>query len=1353
MAFQEDKADNKDEKFKKGDYSVHLYIEETKGLLPLDKDISDPTIRIKCFGKSKCSRKLSNITPGATSLWNEHIYFSKLGCSVSQIEDEKIIIEVLDSGRLRDSLIGSYEMDMTYIYFHPKHCILHQWVVLTNPYSEDISVMRGVLKLGASVLHESDKAEDLTQKSQGDTISVPPQVKLRTIQLVIQLLKAENLPIMDTVGTIDAYCVASFGNAEQHSSIITADKTNLSVYWLEELLLPVIQPCIAHKVTVVVYDHDLDSADDLVGSLSFPWNNITNEENSLFKWTNIYGGPANVTNDAAKQMNLNDAEAAHWRGRMLMRMFIRDDENPVMKKNGIDTRETRILVHQTFEREDSYQVLAQVFEGVNLPGESDDYSVAVQFANVTIQSGVVESSNHCCKWFETLRRAATGIPEKATLPDVFVYLMSGDDPICFARIKTKYCMDPDAKERWVKFTPNKAIGKVENEWEGGYVLLRVFVDLATKPGLKLDSWKTKLEAPSDLSTKVLVCNLYQCKNLPSADADGLADPYVKIICSSAKASTDPKEKPGILNPMWYKHFTLNVNYSSPETAPPVIVQVWDYDTGFKSDDLMGYCEINMQKMRINPEEFPRPTWYKLSLGTKDTIAGEILMSFALFDQRIPEFILPPSIDINVSVYALGLRDLKPALGWLPVNKAFLKIDLRDICYPGETQLLSELKTQPGASGSSPNIGAVISFKCRIPKDPLFCPSLNCKVYDFLLSGMSQPLLGAFTINLLEAYSKRLGEENVKIFFDKTVTNLEIEGPSEVEGINESSQLLKSPRNQSVIPEKKSPRGSEVSNTERKNKIDISGELSISEAQMEGNVVVMPQFKAAESQKKPLEVKLTSSFYLPLGYNREPNDDMKHYRYIIDTALELSPLNGSPPFQIYEIKKGQSRGLSKGLSLFSKHSDSTQDLSSITTSGLFKGLVRVTFSEPNQKVKSSEDNDGFEKISKLLVTKSDCLVRVYIIDALDLIQKDSDSASDPYLRIKLGGRMINERANYVPDNPCPKFYKCFEMTCSFPGESMLKIQVWDYDTFLPDDKIGTTKIDLEDRYYSQSWKNLPEKPIETRKLLIKSCSQSQGILRLWVEIHPLYSQVKLWDISPRPAQKFELRLIIWSCEGVPISDSEGVSDLYVVASYNSKETQETDTHYRSQEGKAAWNWRMKFKLELTEESRCLLNLQIWDRDLLSANDAIGDACLDLTAEALHALESGETVKKLGTGKGNERLMRRENEKFTVEFSQMNSDGTSKSAGRLLMSAEILTEAKALACENGEGRSEPNIEPNLPEPEGRVKFTMNPFALIGQMIGNDLKRKIMCYIICGLCLFLFVMILPMLFSNTIAIVLFG
>ena len=1233
-----------------------------------------------------------------------------------------------------------------------------------QPYSEDISVMRGVLKLGGNVLHESDRAEDLTQKTSGDVISVPPQVKLHTIQLVIQLLKAENLPIMDDFGTIDAYCVASFGNAEQRSSTITAEKTDLSAFWYEELLLPVIQPCIAHKVTVTVLDHDLGSEDDLVGSLSFAWNRVTKEADTSFKWYNIYGGPPNVSNEAATHMNMNEEDASHWRGRILMKIFTRDDENPVMKTNKIDTRENRALLHQTLENEDMYQVLVQVFEGINLPGKSSDYSIMVKFGNLEIRSRVVDCDNHCCKWYETLKRLVIGIPKNASLPDIFIYLMSDDESFCFARLKAKELMDPEAIERWIKFTPNKAIGKVENAWEGGYVLIRIFVDFDKKPGLKLESWKKKLEIPNNLTKKTLVCNLYQCKNLPSADADGLADPYVKIICSSSSVSTDPKEKAGILNPMWYKHFTMEVNYSSPETAPPVIVQVWDHDIGFNSDDLIGLCELSMKKMRINPEEFPRPNWYKLSLGTKDSEEGEILMSFALFDQKIPKFILPPAIDITVEIYVLGLRELKPALGWLPVNKAFLKIDLRDICYPGETQLLSELKTQPGASGSNPNIGAVISFKCKIPKDPLFCPSLNCKVNDFLLAGISQPLLGAFTINLLDAYTKRLSAATVVGFMTRSPTILTPVAHEE-EKLSESAPLLGGAEGKEKDSANKNTKEAETKGKPEANgkKTEANGkkndtavvpfteELGISEAQKEGSVVVMPQFKMSQSRKKLVEVKLQSSLFMSLGYNREPDDGLKHYRYMVGTALEESALSGEPPFQKFLIKKGQSRGLTKGFSLFSRHTE--EDLTSVSTAGIFKGLVRVNFPDA-AKDTTGDKGDAFEAISKLLVKKSDCLIRVYIIDALDLVQKDSDGASDPYLRLKLGSRIIDDRKNYIPDNPCPKFFKCFELNCTFPGESMLKIQVWDYDTFLPDDKIGTTKIDLEDRFFNQTWKAMPDKPIENRSLLIKSCSMPQGFLRLWVEILPLYSQAKLWDISPRPPQKFELRLIIWSCEGVPLSDIEGVSDLYVTASINSGEPRETDTHYRSQEGKASWNWRMKFNLELTEETRCILNLQFWDRDLLCSNDAISDACLDLTPEAQQALELGETVKKVGkSGKLTERILRRENEKFLTEFTRMESDGTSKSAGKLLMSVEIIPHAKAIACENGEGRSEPNVEPVLPEPEGRIKFSFNPFTLLGQLIGNDLKRKIICAVCCLLCLYMFVMTLPMFFSNSISIFIFG
>lgn len=85
--------------------------------------------------------------------------------------------------------------------------------------------------------------------------------------------------------------------------------------------------------------------------------------------------------------------------------------------------------------------------------------------------------------------------------------------------------------------------------------------------------------------------------------------------------------------------------------------------------------------------------------------------------------------------------------------------------------------------------------------------------------------------------------------------------------------------------------------------------------------------------------------------------------------------------------------------------------------------------------------------------------------------------------------------------------------------MLKIQVWDHDDLFADDKIGTTTIDLEDRFFSNKWKRLPHKPIETRKLYIKTSRRPQGYIRLWVEIFENSLNIDPHDITPKPPAQF------------------------------------------------------------------------------------------------------------------------------------------------------------------------------------------------------------------------------------------
>jgi len=46
------------------------------------------------------------------------------------------------------------------------------------------------------------------------------------------------------------------------------------------------------------------------------------------------------------------------------------------------------------------------------------------------------------------------------------------------------------------------------------------------------------------------------------------------------------------------------------------------------------------------------------------------------------------------------------------------------------------------------------------------------------------------------------------------------------------------------------------------------------------------------------------------------------------------------------------------------------------------------------------------------------------------------------------------------------FRTFEFEAKFPAESVLTLQVFDWDLLSADDLIGETKIDLENRFYSK-----------------------------------------------------------------------------------------------------------------------------------------------------------------------------------------------------------------------------------------------------------------------------------------------
>ncbi len=51
------------------------------------------------------------------------------------------------------------------------------------------------------------------------------------------------------------------------------------------------------------------------------------------------------------------------------------------------------------------------------------------------------------------------------------------------------------------------------------------------------------------------------------------------------------------------------------------------------------------------------------------------------------------------------------------------------------------------------------------------------------------------------------------------------------------------------------------------------------------------------------------------------------------------------------------------------------------------------------------------ISRLLLMKTKCIVRLYVLEGYDFAQRDIGSFSDPYLKVKCGAKRFNDRDSY------------------------------------------------------------------------------------------------------------------------------------------------------------------------------------------------------------------------------------------------------------------------------------------------------------------------------------------------------
>jgi hypothetical protein len=310
---------------------------------------------------------------------------------------------------------------------------------------------------------------------------------------------------------------------------------------------------------------------------------------------------------------------------------------------------------------------------------------------------------------------------------------------------------------------------------------------------------------------------------------------------------------------------------------------------------------------------------------------------------------------------------------------------------------------------------------------------------------------------------------------------------------------------------------------------------------------------------------------------------------------------------------------------------TSHKSSYSVAGAFKCLVRVTFIKEELK-QPLIDIDAF-------LTPKQVMVRLYVLQGYRLNPMDADGYSDAFVKVLLDKQLKKSKVHHGTNDPL--IYERFDMKTTLPGPSQLKLQAWDHDTVGYNDLIGSTVIDLEDRWFSQEWQRLGKgyqseklerlalKPLERRPLWTPLSSSPQGKVGVWLDIVNSTDAKKYppVNITPPPKEEWELRVIVWKCKEMAAEDVlTDMNDLFVKCWLDGEDEQSTDIHWAAKKGGGSFNWRMKFPVNLGgagddfPAKRTYLRFQAWDQDVVKWSDCIAEAAIDLRRAFVQAFKT-------------------------------------------------------------------------------------------------------------------------------------
>lgn len=1363
---------------KSGDYVVQVHVIEARDLVPKDATgTSDPVVYVEVLGEKQQTAVKKQVL---NCVWDDLLIFNIRNLDKAEVEMGYVRLSVMDANTIqRAELIGGAQFDVSYIYSQQNHQLANVWIGLTDITSTTNQGIQGYLRASVSIIGPGDKLVpppspfgQASDDMEGNVL-MPPSVTQNVKFVGAMIHQAEHLPPMDINlierNGLDAYIKARVAGGDAVRTRVRSKKGKrfeLNPSFNEELLLVIREPSMADSIQFSVYDWDQVGSDELVANVYQSVKLIKACGNKIGPfWANLYGAPLGLKNigigdSVKKQMNTYPEIATTYRGRILMTLRIVDNDDDALDETN-QKRNVKKLPRDLYPRERIYRMRAHFVWGCEIPsmtvnGLKSKVQLVMSCGLNEIGSSRGKNVNGVVEWNDMEESEKMLLPEDLSqVPDIFLHLCRGEGDsrraVCFARFKAKDLLESHSGFKgdveWVSMKEDNAVNALDDETFPGNVLVRM--GFGTEEMAMETPWsRSDLEAVNKRVPYQLRVHVYQGRRLPAADSNGLLDPFLIVRCMGEKPKQSSKKKK-TRDPLYYETVYFDINLPDLKYAPQVMLRVMDYDD-FDSDDYVGLVALNISEAHIRTSEqlssgklsvLPDPKWYPLQFQEPGDCEGEILASLELVrkqfpDERVPDSdsIVPKTRKAFIEITVLGLRNMEP-FQFLPVQLPFVEFVLGGKDHASQ-EMITEKSKRP--SGANPNFLQRIVKPVELPENAHFAPRLNIIVKDTRLGGFQTPIIGSASIEMTSKipWSKHYRPPQSDLF-----AQIEMDSASEAD--EEDAPLLG--KQEEYDP-----------NLETDNGAGVFGALKSMGVDFDPNGNFEDQLSRRSS-------------------NPAEDDDEDHtkkylkHRELLDGELE-SELKTTPfeKYALYIGKKKKKKSLLASLNLFSSKKSVkpvADDVGIYKMAGLFKGLIRVIEREDEKPLLD------FDTLLRSLPYE----IRVYVLDGagfapMDIGLNGRPGKSDPYLRLTLGKQRISDRKNYIDDTTEPDFYKMFLLNANLPGASILTIEAFDYDLIGGDDLIGKTTIDLEDRLFDVRWQAMGKmyetssrlrlKPLETRTLNIPTSRAPMGTIKLWIDIlspaqaHD-YAPI---DISLPPPVDMELRVVVWKAKNVPSFDTlEDMNDLFFRCWMEGSDFQETDIHWRAKKGKGSFNWRMKFPIVLghkqTNTKTPYFHIQGWDKDVLSANDSIGEHMMDLGVffrrgykekTSIQFFEDDEeTRKKKKATSDDDAAVRKIKEasglwddndppdsKWLKLESLDHKTNTRNYMGEVCVSMELVPAETAKKQPVGNGRSSPNNSPYLPPPAGRLSFSLNPFKVLNDLLGPSICHRLLCCLCCVL-----------------------